>query len=199
MNTIKRFKNHYQKGFMPWVHKNPDFNLVEMVEEWPIKPCKTLEMGCGTGIDALWLAKQNFDVTACDVSDIAIRMAENNRPEGIGKCTFHILDCLTDPIPGAPFRFIFDRGYFHSYKTKRGRKKVAEKIADLLEPQGLWLSVSGSSDGPERDTGPPRLSAGDITDAVEDHFKILSLSASHFGSEEEEPARAWVCLMRKRL
>jgi len=198
MNIVKRFKNHYRKGFMPWVHKNPDFNLVKVVEEWPIKPCKTLEMGCGTGVDALWLASQNFDVTACDVSEIAIRMAENNQPEKLKSCHFHILDCLTDVIPGSPFEFIFDRGYFHSYKTKKGRREVAEKIADLLEPHGLWLSVSGSFDAPERDTGPPRLRAKDIVDAVEEHFRILSLKATHFGNEEEEPARAWVCLLRKR-
>ena len=81
MGIKKRFAEYYEQGYMPWVHKNPDFNLVEMVEKWPIKPCKTLEMGCGTGIDAIWLASQNFDVTACDISEKAIEMALKNLPE----------------------------------------------------------------------------------------------------------------------
>lgn len=198
MNINERFKNHYKDGYMPWSHKNPDFNLVEMVERWPIKPCKTLEMGCGTGIDAIWLASQNFDVTACDVSDIAIQIAESNLLDKNTKCDFHILDCLNDTISESPFEFVFDRGYFHSYGTKEDRKKLAKKIAESLQPNGLWLSISGSFDAPERETGPPRLRAKDIIDGVEDHFKILSLNATQFGSDEEDPSRAWVYLLRKR-
>ncbi len=198
MNINERFKNHYKNDYMPWAHKNPDFNLVEMVERWPIKPCKTLEMGCGTGIDAIWLASQNFDVTACDVSDIAIQMAENDLPDNITKCTFHVLDCLNDPIPESPFEFVFDRGYFHSYNTKKDHRKLARKIAESLQPNGLWLSISGSFDAPERETGPPRLRAKDIIDGVEDLFRVLSLNATHFGSDQEDPARAWVYLLRKR-
>ncbi len=198
MDVVKRFKDHYEKGFMPWAHKNPDFNLVEMVEEWPINPCNMLEMGCGTGVDALWLASQNFKVTACDVSEIAIDMAKKQQPADLSNCRFHVLDCQKDPIPGSPFEFIFERGYFHSYRTRKSRKEIAGRIADLLRPKGLWLTISGSCDAPEREEGPPRLSIHDIADAVEKNFKILSITATHFGSEEKNPARAWVCLFRKR-
>ncbi len=197
MSIKNRFIDHYKKGYMPWAHKNPDFNLIEMVERWPIKPCKTLEMGCGTGVDAIWLSTQKFDVTACDVSEIAIELAINNLPDNIANCHFHVLDCLNDPIPGVPFEFIFDRGYFHSNRTAKDRKRLAKKIAETLQPNGLWLNISGSFDAPERETGPPRMKAKNIVDAVEEHFKILSLNATHFGSDQEDPARAWIGLFRK--
>lgn len=198
MGIQQRFKDHYKKGYMPWAHKNPDFNLVEMVERWPIKPCKTLEMGCGTGVDAIWLASQNFDITACDVSDIAIQMAKDNLTEAVSNCHFHVLDCLNDPIQEAPFEFVFDRGYFHSNRTAKDRKRLAEKIAASLQPNGLWLNISGSFDAPERETGPPRMKVKNIVNAVEESFKILSINATQFGSDQEDPARAWVCLFRKR-
>ena len=183
---------------MPWAHNNPDFNLVETVKQWPVKPCRALEMGCGTGVDAIWLASQGFEVTACDASEIVIGLAEENLRQHTGNCHFYVLDCLNDPIPGAPFGFVFDRGYFHSYRTRKGRKIVAERTADLLESGGLWLTISGSADSPERDTGPPRLRAKDIIDAAEDYFRILSLKASYFGNEEKNPSAAWVCLLEKR-
>jgi SAM-dependent methyltransferase len=198
MGIKKRFADYYKNGYMPWVHKNPDFNLVEMVERWPIKPCKTLEMGCGTGVDAIWLASQEFDVTACDVTEIAIEIAKKNMPVNLTNCQFHVLDCMNDSIPGAPFEFIFDRGYFHSNRTARSRKKLAKKIAETLKPGGLWLNISGSYDAPERETGPPRMKAKDIIYATESYFKLLSLNATHFGSDQEDPARAWVSLFRKR-
>lgn len=198
MGIKKRFADYYKQGYMPWVHKNPDFNLVEMVEKWPIQPCKTLEMGCGTGVDAIWLASQHFDVTACDVSERAIEMAIENLPDTMKNCHFHVLDCLHDPIPGAPFEFIFDRGYFHSNRTGRSRKRLAKKIAGSLQPNGLWLNISGSYDAPERETGPPRMKAKNIVDATEDFFEILSINATYFGSDQKDPAPAWVCLFQKR-
>jgi len=198
MGIKKRFADYYEQGYMPWVHKNPDFNLVEMVEKWPIQPCKTLEMGCGTGIDAIWLASQNFDVTACDISEKAIQMALENLPDTMKNCHFHVLDCLKDPIPGAPFDFIFDRGYFHSNRTGRDRKRLAKKVAASLQPNGLWLNISGSYDAPERETGPPRMKAKNIVNAVEDFFEILSINATYFGSDQKDPAAAWVCLFQKR-
>jgi len=57
---INRFIDYYEKGFMPWAHEEPDFNLVEMVDNWPIKLCKTLEVGCGTGTDSVWLSQMGF-------------------------------------------------------------------------------------------------------------------------------------------
>jgi len=198
MGIKKRFADYYKKGYMPWVHENPDFNLVEMVERWPIKPCKTLEMGCGTGVDAVWLASQKFDVTACDISEIAIEIAKKNLPGDMNNCKFHVLDCMNDPIPEAPFGFVFDRGYFHSNRTAMSRKRLAKKIADTLELGGLWLNISGSFDGAKRETGPPRMKAKEIISAAEKYFKVLSINATHFGSDQEDPARAWVSLFRKR-
>jgi len=115
MKTSKRFIEHYKKGYMPWVHQNPDFNLVEMVESHPIKSCKALELGCGTGTDAIWLAKNGFDVSAVDVSEIAIKMAQEGAQKANLDCNFSILNFWDDKPPSSPFDFVFDRGYFHSY------------------------------------------------------------------------------------
>ena len=72
MKTKERFIKHYKEGYMPWVHKKPDFNLIDLIRDWPVEPCRVIEMGCGTGTDSLWIADQGFEVTAVDVSEIAI-------------------------------------------------------------------------------------------------------------------------------
>ena len=71
---------------MPWHHEKPDYNLVRMVEKWPVPVGKVLELGCGTGTDAIWLAKNGFEVTAVDVSDIAISIAEKSAKKSGVKC-----------------------------------------------------------------------------------------------------------------
>lgn len=198
MGTGKRFINYYKNGFMPWVHEKPDYNLVRMVEKWPIPACKALELGCGTGTDAIWLAEKGFEVKALDVSDIAIKIADENAKKANLKCNFLSMDFWKENPELGEFDFVFDRGYFHSHKTSPKRRLFAKKVAAQLKPQGLWLSLVGSCDSPPRDEGPPMHSAKEIVTGVEPYFEILLLKASRFGSDHKEPAKNWVCLMKKR-
>ena len=41
-----------------------------------MKPGKALDVACGEGRNALWLAEQGWDVTGMDFSDVAIGKAE---------------------------------------------------------------------------------------------------------------------------
>lgn len=61
----------------------------------------------------------------------------------------------------------------------------------LLHEQGLWLSLIGNADGPERGVGPPRLSARQIAEAVEPCFEILKLRTTFFDSDATDRHRAW--------
>ena len=67
---------------VPFFANVPDENLVSYIQtEWISKE-KVLELGCGPGRNAIYLAKQGFDVTAVDLSIEGINWAER---EGIGK------------------------------------------------------------------------------------------------------------------
>ncbi|ABL69525.1 SAM-dependent methyltransferase [Paracoccus denitrificans] len=44
----------------------------------PLAPGRALEMGCGRGDDALWLARQGWQVTAVDVSAVALAYAADS-------------------------------------------------------------------------------------------------------------------------
>lgn len=198
MDNRKRFIDRYEEGNTPWVHTNPDFNLVDMVENWPINPCKALDMGCGTGVEAIWLAENNFSVTAIDGSPIAIDLAKNQIDNSEIDCSFKVCDFINDEIGDTNFDFVFDRGFFHTFDSDTERKIVSEKVSKLLKKRGLWLTLMGSADAPPRESGPPMRSASEIISAVEPYFKILTLTVSFFGNDEGDPAKIWVCLMRKR-
>lgn len=183
---------------MPWAHEEADFNLIEMVDNWPIKPCKTLEIGCGTGTDSVWLSQQGFQTTAYDVSPIAIERAKKQAQQNNANVDFKVVDVFADKLKPNEFGFVFDRGFFHGFETASERSATAKRISGVLEDNGLWLSLIGNADGIKTDPGPPLRSAAQIVSAIEPYFKILSIRASHFGNEEAKPARIWVCLMRKR-
>ena len=46
----------YVDGHLPWDSGKPDVHLRRFIEDSKIVPCKTLEVGCGTGTNAIWLA-----------------------------------------------------------------------------------------------------------------------------------------------
>jgi len=198
MTTAERFQKRYAAGDTPWDIGKPDFNLIETVTTMALGPCKALDIGCGTGDNSIWLAQNNFQVTGVDISETAIRQAIDKARQAQVECTFRVIDFLTNKIAGAPFGFVFDRGCFHTVSSDEERRNFAENVAGHLAAAGLWLSLVGSADDLRQAPGPPRRTAGDIVNAVEPSFEILSLTASHFGSNRPAPPKAWACLLRKR-
>ena len=198
MSVKDQYQERYKDGNSPWDLGQPDFNLIEVVTQRPIPSCKALDIGCGTGDNAIWLAQNNFQVTGTDVSDVALGKAKEKAAQANVKCEFVLVDFMESKIEGAPFGFIFDRGCFHSFRAENDRKKFAANVAAHLAEAGLWLTLAGNADERRSGFGPPQLTAAGIVLAVEPFFEVLSLSSSHFGSNRPNPPRAWRCLMQKR-
>ena len=198
MTAEERFKKRYESGDTPWDIGKPDFNLIQTLTTMDIEPCKALDIGCGTGDNSIWLAQKNFQVTGIDISEIAIEKAMEKASKAKVKCTFMVIDFLTNKIDGAPFGFAFDRGCFHSLNSDEERQSFAENVAAHLTKDGLWLSLVGNADEQRQGPGPPQRTARDIVNSVEPYFEILSLVSGYLGSNRPNPPRAWVCLMRKR-
>ena len=198
MTVEDHFRQAYEQGSAPWDIGKPDFNLIQAVTTTPIAPCKALEIGCGTGDNAIWLSQQNFTVVGVDSADIAIEKAREKAAQANVTCTFAVRNFLKSHVERAPFAFAFDRGCFHSLDAASEQQTFAKQVHRHLGENGLWLSLVGSADEQRLSEGPPKRTARDIVSAVESHFEILSLVCGHFGSNRPDPPRAWVCLMRKR-
>jgi SAM-dependent methyltransferase len=184
----------YVAGDTPWDTGEPDNHLVEFIRSGAVAPGWALDVGCGTGTNALWLAGQGFKVLGIDVSPLAIEKA---RTKAAGKdldCRFEQLDVLSDTVRGGPFDFVFDRGCFHVFDKAEERARFADRVALLLARDGRWLSLIGSTEGPERDWGPPRRSARDVISAIEPALEILDLRSVELRANLPGPAAAWLCL-----
>ena len=192
------FDERYKTGVTPWELDRPDSNLIDTIERENIAPCNALEIGCGTGSNAIWMAQNGFDVTGMDFSALAIEKArEKSRQQG-ADIRFLVTDFLLQDTGEPGVGFIFDRGCFHSFDTPWDRKTFAQNAACHLIDGGQWLSILGNIDDGPRDPGPPMRSALDIVMAVEPFFEILFLVSGQFDSRRERRTRCWLSLMRKR-
>lgn len=200
MSEKKSFVERYQDKDTPWELNRPDHNLINFFTSFPIPAVgAAIDIGCGTGDNSIWLARHGFQVTGCDLSDIALDQAQARAAAAKVTCTFFCGDIMRDLPPGAPFVFAFDRGCFHTFDEPADRKKIAARVAELLGDGGRWLSLIGSMDEDRGDRpGPPQLSAGEVLAAVEPFFELISMRRGHFDSNISPGALSWICYFRKR-
>ena len=81
---------------IPWYSETPPDALVKLVEEGIVQPCRAVDLGCGTGNYAIYLAGLGFDVTGVDSSPAAIRIAQEHAKKRGARCRFVVADLLGD-------------------------------------------------------------------------------------------------------
>ena len=193
-----RWEERYARDDIPWDIGAPDPYLQAFVNDYAVRQGAVLEIGCGTGTNAVWMAQQGLQVYATDGSQTAVaRAAATVEAAGV-ECVVKQLDFLHDALPDRRFNVIYDRAVFHVFPTIDERQRFVRRASQVLAPDGLWHSLLGSTDGPDRDVGPPRRSAAEITAAVEPYFEILKLNAVAFDQGGFREVRAWSFVGRRR-
>lgn len=171
---------------IPWNVAEPPQILVDLIESGRVRPCKALDLGCGTGNHTIYLARRGFQVTGVDVSPKAIELAKENALRQGVVCEFICADATADmQVAPGPFDFIYDYEVLHHiYPERRG--KYVRNVHDRLSREGLYLSACFSEQdqqfggkGKYRDTPiGTRLyfsSETEMRDLFQPHFIIESL------------------------
>ena len=120
---------------------NPNQRLVEQVTG--LTPGTALEVACGEGADAIWLAQQGWQVTATDVSPVvlerAARQAATLGPEIAERIAWKQADAATwEPTPGQ-----FDLVTTHFlHVPSRLRGPLHRRLAAAVRPGGSLLIVA---------------------------------------------------------
>jgi len=148
-NEVDRIYRNTPLEEIPWNIETPPKALVELVESRKVKPCKTIDLGCGTGNYAIYLAGIGFEVTGIDISPTAIKIAKENAKKKGVKCNFLVTDVLgnLDEVKET-FDFAYDWELLHHIFPEQ-RKKYVENVYRILNPKGKYLSVCFSEKDPE--------------------------------------------------
>ncbi|MEE6177977.1 SAM-dependent methyltransferase [Mycobacterium sp. 050134] len=119
-----------------------------------------LDVACGQGLAAVWLARRGLQVRGLDISPVAVRQArELARRAGVDeRCRFDVVD-LDDGLPAGPRADVI---VCHRFRDHRLDRAVRERLA----PGGLLAIAALSEVG--ADPGPFRAAPGELAAAFAD-------------------------------
>jgi len=167
---------------IPWADEEPHEGLVEWMaadlkKARPDKGAKALDVGCGLGDNAVFMAQNGYEVTAIDLSQSAIDWAKK-RFAG-GPVTFRQEDLfeLAQDLPGQ-FDLVHETYTIQALPAAL-RPELYKVIASLVAPGGRLLVISRSRPEDVVPDGPPwELAKSDL-----DHFLshgLVELSVHEF-------------------
>jgi cyclopropane fatty-acyl-phospholipid synthase-like methyltransferase len=137
MSVIKRlFYELFYLRKPPWDSGVSPPELMEFIEQNP--PGRALDLGCGTGTNAITLAQHGWRVTGVDFVGKAIRSARRKARSAGLDIDFHQEDATRLRGISGPFDLILDIGCFHSL-TAEGRTAYVKNLERLLAPNGAYL------------------------------------------------------------
>jgi len=118
-----------------WVDGPHDLIRTTVESGWLSPGCSVLEIGCGAGQGAAWLARQGFAVTGIDISAAAINQAQSTF-RGQSGLTFCVLDATARNTLDRAFDAIIDSGCWQGVPDK---PRYLESVLAWSRPQTKFI------------------------------------------------------------
>ncbi len=222
MENIKSWNPLWDKVFsgQEW-GRYPSDNLIQFVARNFYKKerqrVKILEVGCGTGANMWYIAREGFKAFGIDGSQVAVQIARERLQKDRLKAELIVGDIINLPYADNQFDAVVDNECIYANNTDNSKKIIAE-IYRVLKPGGLFYSKTFSdkmylgkhnirhsemeyseiSDGPLAGMGFSRLSSKETIKDVYSKFKFISLDCLEYSSHNRSfVVSEWVVIGQK--
>ena len=203
--TQAHWEEHYGERDRVWSGR-VNVQFADVVAD--LTPGRGLDLGCGEGADAVWLAERGWDVVAVDISETALgRAREAASARGVGdRIEFVRLD-LSDGFPDGMFDLVSSQ-FLHS-TVRLDRTTILAKAAQAIRPGGLLVIVDHGSAPPwvskldhvhEFPSAEEVVAGLDLGDGDFERLRVDAVERQAVGPEGEQ--RPWmdnVIVLRRRL
>ena len=185
-----RFFDVAYEGRPTWDIGRPQGAVVRLAERGRIVG-SVLDLGCGTGEHALYLAERGHEVLGIDLAPGAIDRARAKARERGLAVTFLVWDALRADELGRAFDTALDVGLFHSL-AEGDRAPYARSLHGALAPGGRAFVLCWSDRNPWG-FGPLRISRRELRETFAGPFEIRTIAEEALESLlPDAPVRAWL-------
>jgi cyclopropane fatty-acyl-phospholipid synthase-like methyltransferase len=195
----ERFEEAY-KGKAPWEIGKPQRVFVEAADQIT---GSILDVGCGTGENALFFAQRGRRVTGIDFLSEPISEAKRKAQQRGIQSNFLVMDALALKEIPEVFNSVIDCGLFHVFSDE-DRQRYVGGLATVVKPDGKLFLLCFSDKEPPGD-GPRRVSQQEIHNTFSNGWDVESIQESRFEVRpdledihfSEGGPFAWFCVIRR--
>jgi len=187
------FEASYREGRAPWEIGRPQPEIVRLAEEGEIVG-DVLDVGCGTGENALYLASLGRRVLGVDFAPIAVERAKEKAAGRGLPAAFLVADALDLGKLRRRFETVIDCGCFHALEPDQ-RRPYAHSLCEVLSPGGTLHLLCFSDEEPPG-PGPYRIAQHELGDAFRSIFATTRIRPGRFETTIHATSpRAWVATL----
>ncbi|MBU3727626.1 MAG: class I SAM-dependent methyltransferase [Phycisphaerales bacterium] len=195
----------------PWAIGRPQRAIAELAArdffEGPV-----LDIGCGTGENAILLAHRGLEVVGVDLVPKAVEMAKANAARAVASGAaagdasmrmapeFRVGSALDLPActGGRTFRTLLDCAVLHVF-SDADRERYRESVTAVAEP-GARIVVLVFSEHETRAGGPRRMSVRDIERTLGPRWSLVRVQPARYEHiSHDGGARSWLAVLRHRV
>jgi len=111
---------------------------MSLVDIGHVKPCRTIDLGCGTGENAIYLAQKGFEVTGVDFAEAAIEKAQMRGKDSGVRVNFIVDDLTNLRHVAGTFDFLLDYGVLDDLRHSQ-RELYLRNILPLTHSGSQYL------------------------------------------------------------
>ena len=179
-SNAEQWEARYASSDRIWSGK-PNALLVEHIGG--VTPGSALELGCGEGGDAIWLAQQGWHVTASDIAQSALTKAAAHAADaGVADRIVWVRHDLAESFPEGSFDLV-TASYFHSW-VEIPREAILGRAARAVAPGGRLVVIGHAGSPSFADADHPAHNLPNAAQTVE----LLGLAGGGWTVEVAEDA-----------
>jgi ubiquinone/menaquinone biosynthesis C-methylase UbiE len=184
------FFNEAYRGTPPWDIGRPQAEFVRIAKSGEISG-RVMDIGCGTGENAIFFSSLGFEVWGLDEAPLAIQKARKKALQKGVQVKFVTGDALHLEKLRQSFDTITDCGLFHTFSDE-DRTIFVKSLRNVLNKPGTYFMLCFSDKESTGWGGPRRVSEREIREAFRD-WKINYVRETRFSTTfNDEGGYAWL-------